>query len=271
MRTGERSGEVFDALLERGQIVVHASDVERQQAMANEWLGTGNEQPLLIADTREQVAALNAAVRDGRVSSHRVDDVHALTTNAGQRIGVGDRVATRRNDPDLDIANRETWTVIGLAPDRGLVVESMRGRRQLPAGYVADHVELAYASTPHGAQGETVAGAHLAVSDQTSAASAYVGMTRGRQTNTAHLVAESTDEAKRMWLDTFNRERADLGPGHAAQAALNAMERNGTKATSPEAALQLAALTGSFASSPRQEHWHDLHPSRDIGATSPDR
>ena len=34
MRTGERSGEVFDALLERGQIVVHASEVERTAALA---------------------------------------------------------------------------------------------------------------------------------------------------------------------------------------------------------------------------------------------
>ena len=29
MRTGERSGEVFDALVSRGQIVVHPSEVER--------------------------------------------------------------------------------------------------------------------------------------------------------------------------------------------------------------------------------------------------
>ena len=34
MRTGERSGEVFDALLERGQIVLHASEVERTAALA---------------------------------------------------------------------------------------------------------------------------------------------------------------------------------------------------------------------------------------------
>ena len=34
MRTGERSGEVFDALLERGQIAFHASEVERTAALA---------------------------------------------------------------------------------------------------------------------------------------------------------------------------------------------------------------------------------------------
>ena len=35
MRTGERSGEVFDTLLERGQIVLHASEVERTTALAS--------------------------------------------------------------------------------------------------------------------------------------------------------------------------------------------------------------------------------------------
>jgi hypothetical protein len=142
-------------------------------------------------------------------------------------------------------------------------------QRQLPAGYVAEHLELAYASTAHGAQGETVATAHLLVSNQTSAASAYVGMTRGRQTNAAHLVADSLDEAKRVWLDTFSRDRADLRPAHAAQAALSAMERGGTSPLSPEVALQRAAFTGSVASSPRHESRHELNPCRDIRTRSP--
>ena len=33
MRTGERSGEVFDALVDRGQIVVHPTEVERLAAL----------------------------------------------------------------------------------------------------------------------------------------------------------------------------------------------------------------------------------------------
>ncbi|WP_345528289.1 hypothetical protein [Nocardioides endophyticus] len=34
MRTGERAGEVFDALLKRGEVVIHASEVERTAALA---------------------------------------------------------------------------------------------------------------------------------------------------------------------------------------------------------------------------------------------
>ena len=69
---------------------------------------------------------------------------------------VGDRVATRRNDPDLRVANRQTWTVTGVGGD-GSVTLHDRGRDQIvPAEYAREHVELAYATTVHGAQGETV-------------------------------------------------------------------------------------------------------------------
>ena len=35
----------------------------------------------------------------------------------GLRIGVGDQVMTRQNDPDLGVANRMTWTVTGITDD----------------------------------------------------------------------------------------------------------------------------------------------------------
>ena len=59
----------------------------------------------------------------------------------------------------------------------------------LPADYVTAHVELAYASTAHGVQGDTVPAAHVVIGEHTGAASAYVGMTRGRTAKTAHLIA----------------------------------------------------------------------------------
>ena len=37
----------------------------------------------------------------------------------------------------------------------------------LPADYVTAHVELAYASTAHGVQGETVTAAHMVVGEHT--------------------------------------------------------------------------------------------------------
>ena len=107
------------------------------------------------------------------------------------------------------------------------------GRRVLPADYVRRHVELAYATTAYGAQGSTVPVSHVLVGEHTGAASAYVGMTRGRERNVAHLVAESVDDARRQWIEVFGRDRADLGPAHAARLAADAIDRYGPKATRP--------------------------------------
>ena len=61
--------------------------------------------------------------------------------------------------------------------------------------------------------------AHLVVGDHTSAQAAYVGMTRGRESNTVHLVAHDLGEAREQWIAVFDRSRSDLGPAAATLAA----------------------------------------------------
>ncbi|HEY3479409.1 MAG TPA: MobF family relaxase, partial [Streptomyces sp.] len=237
MRHATQPGEVFDELVRRGQVVVHASEVERQQALAvRASLGE-----LVVADTREQVGRINGLAHQVRVLTGEVnpggnrDAGEGVVTSAGERIGVADRVATRRNDPDTDVANRETWTVTDT--DQGcLTVVGEAGRRTLPAEYVREHVELAYATTAYGAQGATVPSAHVSVGDHTGASSAYVGMTRGHDRNTAHLVAPTLEEARRQWVEVFGRDRADLGAAHAARLAAEAVDRYGPNAPGAPAA-----------------------------------
>ncbi|GEP37513.1 hypothetical protein NPS01_11760 [Nocardioides psychrotolerans] len=223
MREGRHSLAVFDRLVERGQIVLHASEAERTSALAS----VGADGALVVADTREQVATLNAAIRN----KHSGNDSAAITTHRGDLIGLGDRVATRRNDPTLGVTNRQTWTVLGMGDDGSLIVHSpgMGRDRELPAAYVNEHVELAYATTIHGAQGETVDHAHVAIGETTGAAAAYVAMTRGRNINVAHLVAESVEDARKQWTDVFSRDRADLGPAHARGQAIDAIDRYGAQ------------------------------------------
>ncbi len=241
MRTGDDAGDVFDALHRRGQIQIHASEDHQLAAIAGvaagaitaEASGPAAPGPMaVVADTGEQVAALNAAIRDRLIAAGRVQDQRVVTTTNGQRVGVGDRVATRRNDRDLDVANRDTWTVRAVAGDGALVVSNPHvGQRVLPAGYVGEYVELAYASTVHGVQGATTDTAHLVIGEHTDAAAAYVGMTRGRTANTAHLVAPDLETAREQWVQVFARDRADLGPEHARQHAEREVERYGVAAT----------------------------------------
>jgi hypothetical protein len=237
MRTGQDPGAVFDALMARGNIRLHADPAEAQTALAELTAAhhRDRERVAVVVDTREQAAELATAIRERLVAGGRVDDTRVAVTGAGQRIGAGDRVATRRNDRDLGVANRDTWTVTAVHRDGRLAVipadftprgavpsgvtPARAGERVLPAGYVTAHVELAYASTAYGAQGDTVPTAHLAVGEHTGAAAAYVGMTRGRTANTAHLIATDLTEAREQWIAVFGRNRADLGPEHAAQLA----------------------------------------------------
>src|SRR4249919_3781828 len=143
MRTGtgtdatRNHGEVFDTPPPTGQIVIHPSDVELTAALAEIGATTRD---LVVANTREQVAQLNAAIRDHRPSPpDRSSQAGSVATARGQLISVGDRVATRPNDPDLGVANRQTWTVTALRDHGSLRIKpgiSAAGReRRLPAGY----------------------------------------------------------------------------------------------------------------------------------------
>lgn len=243
MRRGEGTGEVFDELVRRGLVVVHASEVERTTALA----ARAMRGELVVADTREQVAQVNGLAHQTRVTTGEVTGGQLTTT--GEQIGVGDRIATRRNDTDLGVANRELWTVVG--SQRGaLEVVGDAGRRTLPVQYAIEHIELAYATTAYGAQGSTVPTSHVLVGEHTGAASAYVGMTRGRERNVAHLVAESIDNARSQWIAVFGRDRADLGPAHATELAADAIDRYGPALPESRAAIRPPA--------PSRRHEHDI-------------
>ena len=188
MRSGARPGEVFDEPVRSGDVVIHPSEVERQDVLAAK---AANGQ-LVVADTREQVARINHVAHRVRVVTGRAADY--VITASGEQIGTGDTIATRQNDAEVGVANREMWTVIGSSA-AGLHVKGASGQRVLSPPYVHDHVELAYATTAYGAQGSTVDTAHVVIGEHTGAAPAYVGMTRGRERNVAHLVAESIEDA----------------------------------------------------------------------------
>ncbi|MGH8938917.1 MAG: MobF family relaxase, partial [Actinomycetes bacterium] len=114
--------------------------------------------------------------------------------------GPGDWIVTRRNDRLLGVRgardfvkNGDTWTVHDRRTDGALVVEhhGHRGRLLLPAGYVAQHVELAYATTAHRAQGSTVDTEHPIVTPGLTREALYVMTTRARDETTLYVVTDA--------------------------------------------------------------------------------
>jgi zona occludens toxin (predicted ATPase) len=204
--------------------------------------------------TNDDAAAVNEVVREQLVTAGAVDDTTVTHGSDGLRIGVGDHVMTRQNQPDLGVANRMTWTVTGIA-DEGAVQLSNETRRQhttLDADYVRQHLHLAYAATVHGVQGDTADHGDLVLSDATDAAAVYVGLTRGRYSNTVHIIAGTVDQAREQWVQAAGRNRADLGLDQA-RAATRAEARNYTAITNPPPrAAPMTAGRSTFADRMRQ-------------------
>ncbi len=116
---------------------------------------------LMAAATNATVTDLSARARADRVLAGQVEPDGAVLHD-GNLAGRGDWVATRHNDRRMSVhggrdwvKNSDAWQVKRRHPDGSLTVRSMAhgGRARLPAAYVAEHVELLYATTTHRAQG----------------------------------------------------------------------------------------------------------------------
>lgn len=238
IRAGTNPDTVFDALVARGQVRVHASAEAALEAIADDWMTTHarGESASVVVATNAEAAQLAGVIRHRLVAAGHVDDRHTVVGRDGNPVGAGDRIVTRRNDAHLGVLNREEWTVQTLHPDGSLVVRGglRHHTTRLPATYVAEDVQLAYATTDYGAQGVTADHATVLISDTTTAAGLYVGMTRGRHTNTAHLIADSVDDARRQWVDAQDRDRADRGLAHEIAIARQSIAQAPTPPEQPE-------------------------------------
>lgn len=151
---------------------------------------------LLISGDHATVQELNARARQDRVLAGTVEPDGVLLHD-GSLAGEGDRVVARRNERRLStgrgwVKNGDQFDVLARQPDGSLVVRgTSRATLVLPAAYVSEDLELAYATTAHRAQGMTVASAHLLVTGTGMTREVlYVGMSRGRQRNSAYVVTD---------------------------------------------------------------------------------
>jgi len=148
---------------------------------------------LMIAADTATVAELNRRARADRVAAGAVADEGTAVAD-GQCVGVGDEVITRANNRLLAtgrrwVKNGDRWTVTATNADGSIAVRRAvsTGEVVLPADYAATHVELAYATTAHRAQGRTVDTAHVMVSPTTTREVLYVAATRGRESNLLYV------------------------------------------------------------------------------------
>lgn len=138
-------------------------------------------------------------------------DVRVVAWGIGrQRILVGDTVQTRRNDRFTGVENRAQWIVRGISDEYvSLVSVSDSGEvARVSTEYAREHLQLAYASTVHGAQGDTADAS--VVGPDVDAAGLYVGRTRGRIHNVAIVVARTDAAARECLVASMQRGAPEL-------------------------------------------------------------
>lgn len=168
-------------------------EAEAVQAFVDDHLS--GRHTVLVVGTGETAARLSSEIRERLVQAGHVARegvrLHDETT-----AGVGDLVQTRHNSRKLDVVNREVWQVAGVRDDGSVELRPWAREPRpaelstapiavVPADYVAEHVELAYASTVEAVQGRTTDTAHVLVDDLMGRSRVYPAMTRGREANTA--------------------------------------------------------------------------------------
>ena len=222
---------------------------------------------LMIASDLGTVRELNARARANRVTSGAVTG-DGLTVAGGGTAGVGDLVVTRQNDRRLStgqrwVRNGDRWVVTATEQGGSMTVQRAIGGGMvvLPVAYVAEHVELAYASSAHRAQGRTVDTAHALVSSTTTREVLYVMATRGRESNrlyvdthydpdpqTSHDQASEPVTAKEVLAGVLRNEGADV-------AAHDMIRRQQSEAEGLE---RLSAEYLTLATIAQHERWDNL-------------
>ena len=155
---------------------------------------------LLLAGSNSEAADLSRRIQAKLIQLGTVRRPQAALAD-GNQAGTGDLIRARLNTTinagGRELTNRDTLQIIGW---QGPHAQARRRESDgtwtspflVPRAYLADSAELDYAGNTHIGQGRTVDTAHLLVTGTLSRRSLYVGLTRGRESNTAHIVTGNT-------------------------------------------------------------------------------
>lgn len=151
---------------------------------------------IIVVDNNTDATEVSARCQQALAEGGRLGD-QVGTCRSGYVLRMGDLVQSRHNTDQIRtsagrrVLNRDTWIITGNT-DTGVTARHTRDHTivTFTPDYLDGHVELAYAVTIAGAQGRTTDTAHTIVTPRTQAAGLYVGMTRGRIANHAHVIQD---------------------------------------------------------------------------------
>lgn len=276
-RSGSDLERVVDGVMAAGVVKIHDRDEDAHATLAEIAAG-GRDRIVMVADNATAVT-INRLVRAEHEAAGTVTQGVRDVGRFGEDIGVGDLVQTRLNDRAAGLVNRQRWVVTSIGEDKSMTVRRADQSpdnpraifKQLDPHYVAAHVHRADAVTVHAAQGATSTQGHALLDSSWTREQAYVALTRGRDENVLHVVAEDVDDVRAVLMrvlrsseadraaalvevtkQRFQEARLDITPGIAERmrAATRSLRDMVGGWVSPSAAASTAAVATTTMESP---------------------
>ncbi|MDQ4132948.1 MAG: AAA family ATPase [Actinomycetota bacterium] len=163
LRLRRGDAEVLDVYDSHGRL--HGGTrTQMEAAVVDAWWDARcrGEAVAMMTPTNETVVQVNKRAQLRRADAGEIDLGGPSVAAGPYRLVAGDLVVTRENDRhlhtdrDLMVKNRDQWEVLAIHRGGALTVSGATGTLRLPADYVTENVELAYAQTSHANQGRTV-------------------------------------------------------------------------------------------------------------------
>ncbi|MGP6177765.1 AAA family ATPase [Microbacterium sp. A196] len=231
LRSPRTRNEALDAAteLQEREHVLRADDLDAARAALVQGYFDHRDRGqsvAIVTATNEEASLINDAIQQERVSRQQLNTRRIAIGRDEQRVLEGDVVQTRRNDRNTGVENRAIWVVARIGPAAVELqrIDDAADTRTVTREYAADHLQLAYATTVHGIQGETTDTS--IVGPGVDASGLYVGLTRGRYHNEAIVIAHSDEAARNEIADGMMRGLPEPDLADAVKAAQEDLHRS---------------------------------------------
>lgn len=215
-----RTGEAIHAYDGRG--MVHATNTREaaRGELVDGWDRARQAEPgnsrIILTHTNAEVRELNEEARGRlRASGDLGDDVTVKTERGERQFATGDRIMFLRNERGMGVKNGTLATIERVSPE-GMGVRLDDGREVAFDTRDYAHVDHGYAATFHKSQGVTVDRAHILATPGMDRHSAYVGMSRHRDSVQVHYGRDDFADRGQL-VRALSRDRGKDMAGDYAQ------------------------------------------------------
>jgi len=191
-----RTPEALSAYQNQNSIVAVEQRGDARAALLARWARDRQAEPagpqLVLAYTRDDVQALNTAVRTLRQQTGQLGKGQMIATSQGQKeFSVHDRIRFMRNEKTLGVKNGSLGTVERI--EGGVLQVKLDGpgdTRVAVDTKFYQHLDHGYATTVHKAQGTTVDRTYVLATPHFDRHTAYVALSRHREAATVFYATD---------------------------------------------------------------------------------